>query len=124
MLGSPKQRDLLPGVTYDQAVGYAIEVFERIMPAIAAAGIDLCLEPLAPNDTDFLNTCAQAMDVIGEGRSPSFQAAHGREGPEQRTRHDRPRADRSICHVSPAISMPRMSTCGGPAWGTSTSARS
>ena len=38
MLGSPKQRDLLPGVTYDQAVGYAIEVFNRVMPAIAAAG--------------------------------------------------------------------------------------
>ena len=32
VLGSPKQRDLLPGVTYDQAVDYAIEVFERIMP--------------------------------------------------------------------------------------------
>ena len=32
VLGSPKQRDLLPGVTYDQAVGYAVEVFERVMP--------------------------------------------------------------------------------------------
>ena len=65
VLGSPKQRDLLPGVTYDQAVGYAVEVFVRIMPAIADAGIDLCLEPLAPNDTNFINTCAQAMEVIG-----------------------------------------------------------
>jgi sugar phosphate isomerase/epimerase len=73
VLGSPKQRDLLPGVTYDQAVGYAIEVFERIMPAIAGAGIDLCLEPLAPNDTDFINTCAQAMDVIGKVAHPQFK---------------------------------------------------
>jgi sugar phosphate isomerase/epimerase len=73
VLGSPKQRDLLPGVTYDQAVGYAIEVFERIMPAIGGAGIDLCLEPLAPNDTDFINTCAQAMDVINAVAHPNFK---------------------------------------------------
>jgi sugar phosphate isomerase/epimerase len=64
VLGSPKQRNLLPGVSYDQAVGYAIEVFDRVMPAIGAIGVDLCLEPLAPNDTDFINTCAQAMEVI------------------------------------------------------------
>jgi sugar phosphate isomerase/epimerase len=65
VLGSPKQRDLLPGVSYDQAVGYAVEVFTRIMPAIAAVGIDLCLEPLAPSETNFLNKCSQAMEVIG-----------------------------------------------------------
>jgi sugar phosphate isomerase/epimerase len=65
VLGSPKQRDLLPGVSYEQAVGYAIEVFDRIMPVIAAFDIDLCLEPLAPSETNFLNTCSQARDVIG-----------------------------------------------------------
>ena len=74
VLGSPKQRDLLPGVTYDQAVGYAVEVFERIMPAIGAAGIDLCLEPLAPSETNFLNTCAQAMEVIRRVGSPSISS--------------------------------------------------
>ena len=47
VLGSPKQRDRLPGVTFEQAKGYAIEVFGRIMPAIGAAGVNLCLEPLA-----------------------------------------------------------------------------
>jgi sugar phosphate isomerase/epimerase len=73
VLGSPKQRDLLPGVTCDQALGYAIEVFERVMPTIAGAGIELCLEPLAPNDTDFINTCAQAMDVIDRVAHPYFK---------------------------------------------------
>ena len=38
VLGSPKQRSLLPGVTYDQALGYAVEVFHRVMPAIGAGG--------------------------------------------------------------------------------------
>jgi sugar phosphate isomerase/epimerase len=64
VLGSPKQRDLLPGVTYDQAFGYAAEVFSRIMPAIGALDVDLCLEPLAPSETNFLNTCAQATTLI------------------------------------------------------------
>jgi sugar phosphate isomerase/epimerase len=73
VLGSPKQRNLLPGVTYDQAVGYAVEVFQRIMPAIGAAGVNLCLEPLAPNDTDFLNTCGQAVDVIRQVDHPHFK---------------------------------------------------
>jgi sugar phosphate isomerase/epimerase len=64
VLGSPKQRDLLPGVTHDHAVDYAIDVFEKILPTLDSFGVDLCLEPLAPNDTNFLNTCAQAVDLI------------------------------------------------------------
>ncbi len=73
VLGSPKQRDLLPGVSTEQAVGYAVEVFERIMPAIGSVGIDLCLEPLAPTETDFLNTCSQAMEVIRRVGHPHFK---------------------------------------------------
>ena len=38
VLGSPKQRDLLPGVTYDQAVDYAIDVFERSCPPWMRSG--------------------------------------------------------------------------------------
>lgn len=73
VLGSPKQRDLLPGVTYDQAVGYAIEVFERVLPVLDAVDVDLCLEPLAPNDTNFINTCDQAMDVIRKVDHPHLR---------------------------------------------------
>jgi sugar phosphate isomerase/epimerase len=64
VLGSPKQRDLLPGVTYDQAVDYAIDVLERVLPSLDSTGVDLCLEPLAPSETNFLNTCDQAMELI------------------------------------------------------------
>jgi sugar phosphate isomerase/epimerase len=72
VLGSPKQRDLLPGVTYDQAVDYAIEVFERIMPSLKTLDVELCLEPLAPSDTNFINTCAQATEVIKRVGRPHF----------------------------------------------------
>jgi len=73
VLGSPKQRDLLPGVSYDQAEAYALEVFRRIMPAVGDLGIDLCLEPLAPSETDFLNTCAQAEALIAKVDHPHFK---------------------------------------------------
>jgi sugar phosphate isomerase/epimerase len=73
VLGSPKQRDLLPGVTYDQACGSAVEVFQAIMPAIGAMGVELCLEPLAPSETNFLNTCAQAIEVIARVNHPHFK---------------------------------------------------
>jgi sugar phosphate isomerase/epimerase len=73
VLGSPKQRDLLPGVTYDQAFDNAAEVFAAIMPKIGAIGVDLCLEPLAPNDTNFLNTCAQAEAMIARVANPHFK---------------------------------------------------
>jgi sugar phosphate isomerase/epimerase len=73
VLGSPKQRNLLPGVRHDEAVGYALDVFHRIMPAIGAAGVDLCFEPLAPNDTDFINTCEQGAELVRQVGHPHFK---------------------------------------------------
>jgi sugar phosphate isomerase/epimerase len=73
VLGSPKQRDLLPGVSHDQALGYALAVFRHVMPAIGATGVDLCLEPLAPSETNFLNTCDQARSLIEHVNHPNFK---------------------------------------------------
>ncbi|MFO0909428.1 MAG: sugar phosphate isomerase/epimerase family protein [Isosphaeraceae bacterium] len=73
VLGSPKQRDLLPGVSYDEACDLAVEVFQSIMPEIGAMGVDLCLEPLAPSETNFLNTCAQAEAIIARVGHPNFK---------------------------------------------------
>jgi sugar phosphate isomerase/epimerase len=72
VLGSPKQRDLLPGVTVEAAMGYAEDVFQQSMPGIADAGITLCMEPLAPSETNFLNTCEQANDLIARVNHPNF----------------------------------------------------
>jgi sugar phosphate isomerase/epimerase len=73
VLGSPKQRDLLPGVTLEQANDYAVAVFERIMPAIGSCGVDLCLEPLAPSETNFLNTCDQSEALIERVAHPNLK---------------------------------------------------
>ena len=73
VFGSPKQRDLLPGVSQEAAFGYAVEVFAEIMPRVGAIGVDFCLEPLAPSETNFLNTCEQAMDLIRQVDHPNFK---------------------------------------------------
>jgi sugar phosphate isomerase/epimerase len=72
VFGSPKQRDLLPGVSYDQAFEFAAEVFSSAMPRIGALGVNLCLEPLAPSETNFLNTCDQANALIARVNHPNF----------------------------------------------------
>jgi sugar phosphate isomerase/epimerase len=73
VLGSPRQRDLLPGVSSEQALDFAADLLDRIMPAIGAYGVDLCLEPLAPSETNFLNTCAEATDLIARVNHPNFK---------------------------------------------------
>jgi len=70
VFGSPKQRDLLPGVSYDQACNYAVEVFQSLTPTLSDTGVDLCVEPLAPNDTNFLNTIDQANALLARINHP------------------------------------------------------
>ncbi|MGI6296470.1 MAG: sugar phosphate isomerase/epimerase family protein [Armatimonadota bacterium] len=72
VFGSPKQRNLLPGVSAEQAHEYAIDVFRSIVPALENRGVTLALEPLSPTETDFVNTAAQAQEIIAEIGSPRF----------------------------------------------------
>jgi len=64
VFGSPKQRDMLPGVNYHQAMDWSAEVFRAALPEIGACGVDLCLEPLAPSETNFITSIAQAHDLL------------------------------------------------------------
>ena len=73
VFGSPKQRDLLPGVAFEQAFDLAAEVLSGVMPAIGDLGIDFCLEPLAPSETNFLNTCEQANALIARVGHPRLK---------------------------------------------------
>jgi sugar phosphate isomerase/epimerase len=61
VFGSPKQRSLLPGVSRDQAFDWAADTFRQALPAIAGFGVTVCMEPLSPAETDFANTCADAL---------------------------------------------------------------
>ena len=65
VLGSPQQRNLLPGVSYGEAEKYAAEIIAGAMPACAQHGVRIALEPLTPHEGDFLNTAEQAMTLAG-----------------------------------------------------------
>lgn len=64
VFGSPGQRSVEPGVTIEQAYENAAEVFRVALPAIADRGVRVCMEPLTPKETDFVNTCGEAMQLI------------------------------------------------------------
>ena len=73
ILGSPKQRDVMEGVTYHEAWGYARDLLEAVAPAAEQRGVTLCFEPLAPVETNFINTAAEAIRLVSEVDSPAVK---------------------------------------------------
>ncbi len=73
VVGSPKQRSLLPGVSLAQAWNWAREVFAPAIPRAAERDVVICLEPLAPPETDFINTAEEAIRFTQELDSPHFR---------------------------------------------------
>jgi sugar phosphate isomerase/epimerase len=71
VLGSPQQRNLLPGVTHEEAMQYAADVISQAMPVIEECGVVLAIEPLGPAEGDFLNRSADAVDLIHMVGSPN-----------------------------------------------------
>jgi sugar phosphate isomerase/epimerase len=72
VFGSPAQRKIPPGASAAQATDYAVDTFAKAAPHFAENGVKLCLEPLAPQETDFINTCADAQAIIQRLNHPSF----------------------------------------------------
>jgi sugar phosphate isomerase/epimerase len=64
VLGSPQQRNLLPGVSHEQAMDLAADCLRRAMPTLEECGVTLALEPLGPKDGNFLLTAAAARQLI------------------------------------------------------------
>jgi sugar phosphate isomerase/epimerase len=72
VFGSPAQRLKPAGAAGQQAAKWAVDTFRRATPAIADSGVRLCLEPLPPKETDFINTIDEALDLLREISHPSF----------------------------------------------------
>ena len=70
VFGSPQQRNLLPGVSHEQAMANAAEVFRACLPAFEETGVTLAVEPLGPAEGDFLNTAAEGVRLIEMVGSP------------------------------------------------------
>ncbi|NOX54684.1 MAG: sugar phosphate isomerase/epimerase [Planctomycetes bacterium] len=72
VFGSPAQRSLEPGMTREQAYANAAEVFRTCLSQLADRGVRICMEPLTPQETDFVNTCADAVELIQMVDHPNF----------------------------------------------------
>jgi len=48
VLGSPMQRNLLPGVTQEQALDFAAEVLQKVVPMLETCDVRIAIEPLSP----------------------------------------------------------------------------
>lgn len=70
ILGSPKQRSVMEGETYEDAWKRAREVFAQIAPTAEERAVTLCLEPLAPVETNFMNTAEEVIRMAKEIDSP------------------------------------------------------
>jgi len=71
VLGSPHQRNLLPGVTLDEALGHAAAVIKAAVPEFQACGVTLAVEPLGPEEGDFLLTADLGVQLIEMVDSPN-----------------------------------------------------
>jgi len=73
VIGSPKQRNVMPGLEYQQAWDYAKSVFAEVLPDAERLGVDLCIEPLARTETDFITTAAEGLRLCRELEHPRFR---------------------------------------------------
>ncbi|GMV91614.1 MAG: hypothetical protein AMXMBFR82_13920 [Candidatus Hydrogenedentota bacterium] len=73
IFGSPKQRNIMEGVTYQQAFDNAVGVFEKALPICQERGVTICMEPLAPSETNFCKSAAETVTLIERIAHPNFR---------------------------------------------------
>ena len=70
VLGSPQQRNLASGMTAEQGLQNAADVLRAAVPGLERTNVTVALEPLAPVETNFLTTAAEAVRLIDRVGSP------------------------------------------------------
>jgi sugar phosphate isomerase/epimerase len=70
VLGSPKQRDLAPGLSKDEGMKRAAEVLQAAVPALEKSGVTIAIEPLSTKETNFLTTAADGAALMKLVDSP------------------------------------------------------
>ena len=73
IIGSPKQRNLLPGVSFEQAWELARQTFAPSIKMAEDKAVTICFEPLAPSETNFVNTAEKGIEFIQQFNSEAFK---------------------------------------------------
>jgi sugar phosphate isomerase/epimerase len=70
VFGSPQQRNLAEGVSRDDGMKYAAEVFTETLPVLEKTDVRLAVEPLSHKITNFLSTAAEAVELVRKVNDP------------------------------------------------------
>jgi sugar phosphate isomerase/epimerase len=73
VLGSPQQRNILPGLTAQQAWDLAAQTLADAVLRAESRGAVICLEPLSPAETNFINTAAEAIRFARQFNSAAMK---------------------------------------------------
>ena len=73
VVGSPKQRQVMDGITYEQAWQWATETFRASVRKAEDRGVVICFEPLAPVETNFVNTAEEGIRFVQQFNSDAMK---------------------------------------------------
>jgi sugar phosphate isomerase/epimerase len=73
IVGSPKQRSILDGEDPAAVWQRTVDVFRPLAEKAAERDVILCIEPLAPVETNFINTADEAARMVRDVDRPAFQ---------------------------------------------------
>jgi D-psicose/D-tagatose/L-ribulose 3-epimerase len=73
IIGSPNQRDVQEGVPYRVAWGRFVDMIEACLDDAAARGVTLCMEALPPDQSNFITSLDEAVEMIRQVDHPNFQ---------------------------------------------------
>ena len=73
VVGSPKQRNVMEGVNFEQAWQWATDTFRDAVKLAEDRGVTICFEPLAPSETNFINTAEDGVRFTRQFNSRAMQ---------------------------------------------------
>ena len=73
VVGSPQQRAVQPGVTYEEAWKWYVDMIRTCLDLATERQVTLCLEAVPANMTNFVTSMAEAVQMVQEVGHPRFQ---------------------------------------------------
>ena len=73
VLGSPLQRNFPASMSHNTAMENAASLLSEVVPSLESLGVQIAIEPLGPQEGNFLNHASQARQLIKQIGSPQIQ---------------------------------------------------